>query len=191
MPEGQLKNLPHRHKRWLAIQRVQHCNAGREGAHNMKIRHMWTYLVMAGGILLSTGVAVQAQLGGGSSAGSPGGDTIGQGRSEIPRPGTSGEATQGGAGNSGGAMNQNRHHDRTPSGPMDQGRPESARPGLGGNAPLGGRGADSSGGNPRIPGDGSNTGSGSMGIPGGSGSSGGMGSGGALGGSGGAGGGGK
>jgi hypothetical protein len=59
----------------------------------MTIPQICLYMVMASGILLLTGGVLQAQLGGGSSSGSPGG-AIGQGGPDITRPG--GDAMRGG-----------------------------------------------------------------------------------------------
>lgn len=143
----------------------------------MNIRDTCVYVVMVGGILLGTGGAGQAELGGGTPSG--GGSSIGNGVGQPSEPK--------------GSMNQNRTHGRAPSGPMDQGRPESMRQGQG-DPTLRGKAPDTSGGNPIVPGGtrpGTGTGSRSMGTPGGTGSSGGMGAGGRMGGSGGAGGSGK
>jgi hypothetical protein len=122
---------------------------------------------MASGIFLFTSGTLQAQSGGGSSLG--GAPTIGSGTGKL--------------GESGNAMNQNRHHDSTPSGPMGEGRPESTRPGQGKESPLGV--PDSSGGSPRVPGvSGPGAGAGSIGSGGSMGSGGGMGSSGGAGGGG-------
>ena len=63
----------------------------------MKIKRTSTCLWMVSGMLLFTGGALQAQVGGGSSLGGSGG-AVGQGSPDITRPGTGGDATRGGAG---------------------------------------------------------------------------------------------
>jgi hypothetical protein len=137
-------------------------NEHRKGEDDMKIKHTCACILMAGGILLFTSGPAQAQLGGESSSGGS----------------TSRGSGSGNPGESSGSMNQNRHHDRAPSGPMDQGRPEITRPGQSGDPPLGGRAPGSHESIPAVPGGsgtGSGSGSGSMGS-GGTTSGGGMGS---------------
>lgn len=120
----------------------------------MSIQRSLLCLFIVSGILFVTDAVTQAQLGDRSSSG--GANAMGGG---------SGKSVE-----SKGSMNQNRHHDRTPSRSMGEGRPEMMRPEQSAGAPLG-RAPDSSGSTPAGPGGGSDSGagSGSMGGPGSSG----------------------
>ena len=117
----------------------------------MSIQRSLLCLFIVSGMLLVTDAVTQAQFGDRSSSS---GSTTMRGGSGKP-------------GESKGSMNQNRHHDRTPSGSMGEERPEMMRPEQSGGAPLG-RAPDSSGSTPAGPGGGSESGAGSgrMGGPG-------------------------
>ena len=146
----------------------------KRGQDNMTMKQRCVYMVMVGGILLFAGVAVQAQLGSGSSP-------IGQGGPAITVPGTGGGTTQEGAGRTGAGT---RQQDAESSGTMGLEGAIITQPKPGEEAPGSGRLLDRS----TIDsgahgGSGSGSGSGNTGSSGGtgSGSPGGMGSSGAEG----------
>jgi hypothetical protein len=146
----------------------------KRGQDNMTMKQRCAYMVMVGGILLFEGVALQAQLGSGSSP-------IGQGGPAITVPG--GGAMQEGTGRSGAGT---RQQDAESSGKMGSEAAIIMQPKPSEEAPGSGRPPDRSTINPGgNGGSGSGSGSGSIGSSGGtgSGSSGGMGSSGAGGGS--------